>query len=88
MSYLLPSEVFCPAGLDIVSLPPWRQESPLGRSRRYNVPMPIANPRQQPGSRARRSVLTLEATGVLIIAILILILTLARYWHHIPWGAR
>jgi hypothetical protein len=33
-------------------------------------------------------VYTLEATGLLIIAILILILMLARYWHHIPWGAR
>jgi hypothetical protein len=30
---------------------------------------------------------TLEATGLIVIAILILILTLVRYWHHIPWGA-
>lgn len=30
---------------------------------------------------------TLEATGLMVIALLILILTLARYWHHIPWGA-
>lgn len=31
---------------------------------------------------------TLEATGVLIIAALVLILTLVRYWGHIPWSAR
>jgi hypothetical protein len=31
---------------------------------------------------------TLEATGLLVIAALILILTLVRYWHHIAWGAR
>jgi len=31
---------------------------------------------------------TLEATGLIVIAVLILILTLARYWHHIPWNAR
>jgi hypothetical protein len=32
----------------------------------------------------------LEATGLLVIAALILILTLTlvRYWHHIPWGMR
>ncbi len=31
---------------------------------------------------------TLEATGLLLIAGLILILTLVRYWHHIAWSAR
>ncbi|HXZ30864.1 MAG TPA: hypothetical protein VEH30_01170 [Terriglobales bacterium] len=33
-------------------------------------------------------VYTLETTGLLVIAAIILILTLIRYWHHIPWGAR
>jgi len=33
-------------------------------------------------------VYTLEATGLLVIAALILILTLVRYWHHIAWSAR
>jgi hypothetical protein len=33
-------------------------------------------------------VYTLEATGLLVIAALILILTLVRYWHHIAWGVR
>jgi hypothetical protein len=31
---------------------------------------------------------TLEATGLLVIAALILILTLVRYWHHFAWGVR
>jgi hypothetical protein len=30
----------------------------------------------------------LEATGVLIVAAIILIITLARYWHNFAWGAR
>jgi hypothetical protein len=30
----------------------------------------------------------LEATGILVIAILLLILTLIRYWRYIPWSAR
>ncbi len=44
----------------------------------------------QPSSEHHRTpqIYTLEATGLLVIAALILILTLVRYWHHIPWGAR
>jgi hypothetical protein len=33
-------------------------------------------------------VYTVETTGLLVIAVIILILTLVRYWHHIPWGVR
>ena len=33
-------------------------------------------------------VYTVETTGLLVIAAIILILTVIRYWHHIPWGAR
>lgn len=55
--------------------------------------MPGAQPQPKleptpPERHPKPHVYTLEATGLLIIAILILILTLARYWHHIPWGAR
>jgi len=30
---------------------------------------------------------TLEATGLIVMAALILVLILARYWNHIPWSA-
>ncbi len=30
----------------------------------------------------------LETTGVLLIAILILAITITRYWHNINWSAR
>jgi hypothetical protein len=33
-------------------------------------------------------VYTLETTGLLVIAAIILILALIRYWHYIPWSAR
>jgi hypothetical protein len=51
-----------------------------------------AQPKRQaePETRERHPaphIYTLEATGLIVIAILILILTLVRYWHHIPWGA-
>ena len=67
-------------------------------SRRYNVAMPALGAKRQPDSRPPEhassahhrtpQIYTLEATGLLVIAALILILTLARYWHHIAWGAR
>jgi hypothetical protein len=49
-----------------------------------------ASPQRQPESHQppKRHIYTQEATGIVVIAILILILTLARYWHHIAWSAR
>jgi hypothetical protein len=65
---------------------------------RYNVVMPASGPKRQvdphphkqPSSEHHRTpqIYTLEATGLLMIAALILILILARYWHYISWGAR
>jgi hypothetical protein len=52
------------------------------------VPGAQPQPKLEPTPPERHPKYTLEATGLLIIAILILILTLARYWHHIPWDAR
>jgi hypothetical protein len=61
--------------------------------RRYNVIVPANQPKRQPSDRApephpKLSIHRLEATGILVIAILLLILTLVRYWRHIPWGVR
>jgi hypothetical protein len=50
-------------------------------------PQPQLEPRS-PGRHPKPHIYTLEATGLLIIAVLILVLTLVRYWHHIPWSAR
>ncbi|HTA22179.1 MAG TPA: hypothetical protein VK763_01500 [Terriglobales bacterium] len=45
-------------------------------------------PEPPPAEQRRPQIYTLEATGLLVIALLILVLTLARYWHRIPWSAR
>lgn len=45
--------------------------------------MPAAGPHPR-----KPHIYTLEATGVIVIALLILILTVARNWHHIPWSVR
>jgi hypothetical protein len=31
---------------------------------------------------------SLEASGVVIVALLVLIIIVVRYWHQIPWSAR
>jgi hypothetical protein len=66
--------------------------------RRYNVFMPASGPKRQldphprehpsPEHHRTPQIYTLEATGLLMIAALILILIFARYWHYIAWGAR
>jgi hypothetical protein len=60
--------------------------------------MPASGSKRQPdptqpdhataGHHRTPRIYTLEATGLLVIAALILIMTLVRYWHHIPWSAR
>lgn len=43
---------------------------------------------QEPESRPKRPIYALETTGLLIIALLVLVMTVIRYWHHIVWSAR
>ena len=51
--------------------------------------VPSAAPKRQPSeAQPKPHIYTFEATGLLVIALLILIITLARHWHHIPWSAR
>jgi hypothetical protein len=81
-----------------VRVKPSRKSKILAAFQRYNVGMPASGPKRQPdpsppehaSSEHHRTpqIYTLEATGLLVIAVLILILTLVRYWHHISWGAR
>jgi hypothetical protein len=39
-------------------------------------------------SGKQKDIRRLEATGILIIAVLLLLLTVVRYGRHIAWGAR
>jgi succinate dehydrogenase hydrophobic anchor subunit len=51
--------------------------------------VPPSSPRQTAKTRKGNSrILRAEATGVILIAVLILIITVVRYWRNIPWGAR
>jgi hypothetical protein len=52
-------------------------------------PKPAADSaHQEDKHRHRHSIYAAEATGLLLMAVLLLILTLIRYWRYIPWSAR
>ena len=36
----------------------------------------------------RHSIYAAEATGLLVMAIFLLVLIVVRYWRYIPWSAR
>jgi hypothetical protein len=56
-------------------------------SRRYNGAVE-QRPSNPPPPHPKHHVYALETTGLLIISILLLIITLVRYGHNINWGAR
>jgi hypothetical protein len=64
--------------------------APTSIRRRYNSFVSAVSPPPDQPSPKRPSKLhiQLEAGGILIIGVLILLLTFTRYWQHIAWGAR
>jgi hypothetical protein len=52
-----------------------------------NAPVP-PKPASDDKHLHRHSIYAAEATGLLLIAALLLILTIIRYWRYIPWSAR
>jgi len=55
---------------------------------RYNVCVPSAEHHDDSHQHHRHAVYASEATGLLLIAVLLLFLTLIRYWHDIHWSLR
>jgi hypothetical protein len=49
---------------------------------------PQAQPEPPAAKHTKPHIYDLEATGLIVIALIILVLTLVRYWHNIAWGAR
>ncbi|MGC2450955.1 MAG: hypothetical protein WA477_25140 [Candidatus Sulfotelmatobacter sp.] len=51
--------------------------------------MPSPDPDSHAAQRHHRhAVYASETTGLLLIAIVLLVLTLVRYWHEIHWSLR
>jgi hypothetical protein len=68
----------CPACLD----------SRFVEHRDYNVDVASSPQRAPQGKRPKHHAYALETTGLLLIAVLLLVLTLVRYWAYISWSAR
>ncbi len=55
--------------------------------RSYNIRVPESSPHDD-HKHHRQAVYASETTGLLLIAFLLLVLTLIRYWHEIRWSIR
>ena len=56
---------------------------------RYNIRVPARTPQPEDEPKHRRhAVYASETTGLLLIAFVLLILTLVRYWRYIHWSLR
>jgi len=64
----------------------------LGSTRgRYNIRVTSPEPTKNSSSSQahhRHAVYASETTGLLLIALVLLVLTVIRYWHEIHWSLR
>lgn len=56
-------------------------------ARGYNIRVPESTPHDD-HKHNRHAVYASEATGLLLIAVLLLMLTRIRYWHDLHWSLR
>jgi hypothetical protein len=64
-----------------------RPTTEKGYNSRVNAPIPpkpVADNKHQ----HHHAIYAAEATGLLLMAVLLLVLTIIRYWRYIPWSAR
>ena len=67
--------------------PPFRHE--LRLLQRYNIRVAAPDPNENRSQKQHRhSIYATETTGLLVIAFLLLILIILRYWHDIHWSLR
>ena len=59
--------------------------SKVSSSRRYNIRVPEPDHSHK---HHRHAIYATETAGLLLIAFLLLILTVLRYWHDIHWSLR
>lgn len=59
-----------------------------GGVRRYNAFVPASPQKARDAKGPKHHAYALETTGLLLIAVLLLILTVVRYWAYISWRAR
>ena len=65
--------------------------SPIPKTswRRYNIAVPSSKSEHEATPQHHRHVVyASETSGLLLIALVLLVLTLVRYWHEIHWSLR
>jgi hypothetical protein len=66
---------------------PWNDDAPTRRA--YNIFVPDAQRQNDSDHKHQRhAIYATETSGLLLIAFLLLVLTLIRYWHAIHWSVR
>ena len=66
-----------------------KSQHPRSSHRRYNIAVLKTKSEQEEAHRHHRhAVYASETTGLLLIAVVLLVLTLVRYWHEIHWSLR
>ena len=57
--------------------------------RDYNIGVPPTSSKNTPDEKLHRhAIYASEATGLVLIGLILLIVTLIRYWHDIHWSLR
>ena len=56
--------------------------------KRYNVPVVAPAKSSDAHKQHRHATYASEAAGLLLVAFLLLVLTIIRYWHNIHWSWR
>jgi hypothetical protein len=56
--------------------------------RAYNIGVPAAQRQNRPHKHPRHPIYATETSGLLFVALLLLVLILVRYWHAIHWSVR
>jgi hypothetical protein len=51
-------------------------------------PKSASDDQRENKNQHRHPIYAAEATGLLVMAVLLLVLTIIRYWRCIPWSAR
>jgi hypothetical protein len=69
--------------------PNTQDPTPKTQHQRYNTPVPAPERNDESSQEHHRHrVYASETTGLLLIAFLLLVLTLIRFWHDIHWSLR
>ena len=60
----------------------------MGRGYNIGVASPAHKPVSDPKQQHRHRAYAAEATGLILMAVVLLVVTIVRYWSYINWSMR